>query len=293
MGKEVVQASSLGALLEAFYDLDERGKERAIAVFREAGDSLSYPILEISLKNNENDRVRNAAMEVYVALGGRSLPFLISLLNDADEEVRTFSGVMLGTIEDRGAVASLIAALADPDMNVKHAAAEALGKIGDPQAVEPLIDALATDMWLQFPAAIALGDIGDSRAVGPLIALLQMPGVNVPAIQALGKLADPTALGPLSRLLDDEEPSLREWTLKAIAAILTRWPDSGGVLRLSQKSARVMIETLCANSLEARRNAAIALGCCKVREAVSALSELSADRDMGEVARKAIARISR
>jgi HEAT repeat protein len=41
---------------------------------------------------------------------------------------------MLGTIEARGAVASLIAALADPDMNVKHAAAEELGKIGHPQA---------------------------------------------------------------------------------------------------------------------------------------------------------------
>jgi hypothetical protein len=43
------------------------GEERAIAVFREAGDSLSYPILEISLKNNENDRIENAAMEINVA----------------------------------------------------------------------------------------------------------------------------------------------------------------------------------------------------------------------------------
>jgi HEAT repeat protein len=127
-------------------------------------------------------------------------------------------------------------------MNVKHAAA-AHGKIGDPRAVEPLIDALSTDMWLQFPAAIALGDIGDSRTVDLLISLLEMPGVNVPAIQALGKLAHPSALGPLSGLLDEEEPSLREWSLEAVA--------------------------------------------------LSSLVELSTDRDMGEVARKAIARIGR
>jgi len=293
MGKELVQESSLSELLEAFYNLDKRGREGVIAAFRKASDPLSYPVLESSLKNHENDRVRNAAMEIYVALGERSLPFLISLLNDADEEVRTFSGVMLGTLQDRGAVPSLIKALADPDMNVKHAAAEALGKIGDPRAVEPLIGALATDMWLQFPAAIALGNIGDSRAVGPLISLLEMPGVNVPAIQALGKLAHPSALGPLSRLLDEEEPSLREWSLEAVAAILARWPDSGSDLRLTRKTTNAMIETLNSNSLEARRNAAITLGCCKVKEALSFLVELSTDRDMGEVARKALARMGR
>ena len=293
MGQELVQESSFSALLEAFYTFDTRGRDGVIAAFREAADSFSYPVLESALKNNENDRVRNAAMEIYVALGKRSLPFLISLLNDADEEVRTFSGVMLGTMQDNGAVPSLIKALADPDMNVKHAAAEALGKIGDPRAVEPLIDALATDMWLQFPAAIALGDIGDSRAVGPLISLLEMPGVNVPAIQALGKIAHPAALVTLSRLLDEEEPSLREWSLEAVAAILARWPDSASDLRLTQKTARAMIETLCSSSLEARRNAAIVLGCCKVREVLSFLVELSTDRDMDDVARKALARIGR
>ena len=88
MGKELVQESSLNALLEAFYNLDKRGRDGIIAAFREAADP-HYPVLESGLKNNENDRVRNAAMEIYVALGEGSLPFHISLLNGADEEVRT------------------------------------------------------------------------------------------------------------------------------------------------------------------------------------------------------------
>jgi HEAT repeat protein len=293
MGKEDIQASTLSGDLETFYNLDKPGREGIVAAFRQTDESLSYQALECGLKNNENDRVRNAAMEIYIALGGRSLPHLTSLLDDADEEVRTFSGVMLGTMQDRGAVPQLIRALDDPDMNVKHAAAEALGKIGDPRAVESLIGVLTTDMWLQFPAAVALGDIGDSRAVGPLIALLDMPGANVPAVQALGKLADPSALGPLSRLLDGDDPSLREWVLEAVVAILKRWPDSGSMLRLPQKTVSTVIETLDSSSLEARRNAAIALGCCKVKDAVPALITLTTDRDMGDVARKAIARIGR
>ena len=291
MGKEVLQGTSFLTFLETFYDLDQAGKERVIASFRGAADGQFYPVLEAGLKDNANDRVRNAAMEVYVALGARSLAPLVSLLDDKDEEVRTFCGVMLGTMQDRRAAAPLIKALADPDMNVKHAAAEALGKIGDPEAVGPLIDALATDLWLQFPAAVALGDIGDPRAVAPLISLLEMPGANVPAIQALGKLADPAALGPLGRLLDGDDPSLHEWVLEAVSAILTRWPDSGCSLQLMPKTLDAMIETLHSSSMEARRNAAIALGCCKAEKAVPALAELSADPSLGEVARKAIARI--
>ena len=47
-------------------------------------------------------------MEIYIALGKRSLPFFISLLNDADGEMRTFRSVMLGTRQDRGDMPSLI-----------------------------------------------------------------------------------------------------------------------------------------------------------------------------------------
>jgi HEAT repeat protein len=232
-------------------------------------------------------------MELYVSFGGRSLPRLAQLLQDANEEVRTFAAVMLGTIGNREAVPDLINALVDADLNVKHAAAESLGRIRDDRAVLPLIEALTGDMWLQFPAAMALGELADSRAVGPLVALLEMPGANMPAIQALGKIGDPAALGPLGKLLEDEEPSLREWTLEAVAAIFSRWPDSGDNLPVSPAISGFLLETLSSNNHEAKRNAAITLGCCRIREALPALDGLCADRDIGEVARKAIARIGR
>jgi HEAT repeat protein len=140
---------------------------------------------------------------------------------------------------------------------------------------------------------MALGELADSRAVGPLVALLEMPGANMPAIQALGKIGDPVALEPLSKLLEDEEPSLREWTLEAVAAIFARWPDSGDSLLVSPRVSGLLLETLSSNNHEAKRNAAITLGCCKIQEALPSLAGLCADRDIGEVARKAIARIGR
>lgn len=285
--------AGLNVLLEAFYDQEAAGKEQVVDAFRKAGDQTVYPLLESALRNNENDRIRNAAMEIHVALHGRSLPFLVALISDANEEVRTFSSVMLGSIKDSRAVHALIKALADPDMNVKHAAAEALGKIGDRRAVDPLIQALTTDMWLQFSAAIALGDIGDSRAVGPLINLLSVPGSNVPAIQALGKLADPEALKPLTCFLDDGEPALREWALEAVVETLSRNCSSAKIPQLTNKAKQLLIDSLM-HDLDrpgVRKNAAIALGYFRVQEAIPALRSLLKDRELSGAARMSLSRI--
>jgi HEAT repeat protein len=282
-------AGPLPVLLEEYYDYDGEGKERVLAAFRQAADGDVFPLLDQALRNDEKDRPRNAAMEIYVALHGRSLPFLTGLLEDGNEQVRTFGGVMLGTMKDSGAVPALIKALADPDMNVKHAAAEALGRIGDRRAVEPLICALSTDMWLQFPAAMALGEIGDPRAVAPLVTLLSMPGANVPAIQALGKLAHPEALVPLTAFLEDDEPALLEWALESVVETLTRNSPSA-VPPLSGKAKGHLIESLNPERPNVCKSAAIAVGWFKVREALPALKGLL-NSDMGEPARMAMARI--
>jgi HEAT repeat protein len=284
---------ALTSLMASYYDGSSEEQVRIAARVSEQPDDLVYAVLEQALRNDANANLRNAAMELYVSFGSRSLNRLVLLLQDVNEEVRTFAAVMLGTMGNREAVPALIKALVDGDLNVKHAAAESLGRIRDDRAVLPLIEALTGDMWLQFPAAMALGELADSRAVGPLVALLEMPGANMPAIQALGKIGDPAALGPLGKLLEDEEPSLREWTLEAVAAIFARWPDSGDNLPLSPSMSGMLLETLSSNNHEAQRNAAITLGCCKVQEALPSLVDLCADRDIGDVARKAIARIGR
>lgn len=282
---------SLVSLIKAFYEQGWTGKNRVISAFKDKPDTLIYPVLENTLRDNENAGLRNAAMEIYVTLGGRSLPPLCALLRDHDEEIRCFAGVMLGDLKNKGCVPELIRALSDPDLNVKHAAAEALGKIKDARAVESLIEALHTDMWLQFPAAVALGEIGDARAVLPLTALLDTPGANVPAIQALGRIGDPSALNPLCTFLEADESSLREWALEAVAGLLARDPDKKHTVSLSPKARDTLLQTLKSDSQKARRNAVVVLGCFRVAAAVPSLTGLLTDRDLREDAIEAIVRI--
>ena len=286
------QEATLESLLNSFYDLKASKKSVVHSCFHDLPDEQAFPALEQALRNNENANQRNAAMETYVFLGNRSIPYLRALLKDKDEEIRTFAGVVLGNMRHPDAVPDLLSALIDPDLNVKHAAAEALSKIRDPRAVKPLIEALSADMWLQFPAAVALGELGDCRAVQPLLALLDMPGANVPAIQALGRIGDLSALVPLCAFLEDEEPSLREWALDAVAGIITKHPDAPVSISLPDKAGRFLIETLRSNSLKARRNAAMALGFFRIGKAVSALNGVLPDADMREDAQEALLRIT-
>src|SRR5262245_27029933 len=46
------------------------------------------PALEAALRDGENAGMRNAAMEIYVRLGGAAAEPLLRLLKDDDEEVR-------------------------------------------------------------------------------------------------------------------------------------------------------------------------------------------------------------
>jgi hypothetical protein len=81
----------------------KRGRAGIIAAFREAADPR-YPVLESGLIIT---KMTASGMQPWKSMSRwakRTLPFHISLLNGADEEVRTFSGVMLGTMQDRDAV---------------------------------------------------------------------------------------------------------------------------------------------------------------------------------------------
>lgn len=285
------RTDGLTTALAMFYEQGWRGKEKVISLFQSRPDELVYPVLKSGIRDDDNAGLRNAAMEIYVGLGLRSLPRLLALLKDSNEEVRCFSAVMLGNLKERDVIPDLIDALGDPDLNVKHAAAEALGRIKDARAVLPLIDALKSDMWLQFPAAVALGELGDRRAVQPLVGLLDMPGANVPAIQALGKIGDPSAIDPLCPFLEDEEESLREWALEAVAAILSRGTYVYRSIKLTKKAIGLLLDTLKSESLKAKRNAVIVLGKARVDEALPVITGLIADRDLREEALEAVVSI--
>lgn len=199
---------------------DEQGyRAEATAKLLSKGIASIYAVLERGVRDDSNADFRNGAMDMLVAFGKESVPYLVKLLKDANEEVRNFACVMLGDIGNREAVSPLILALSDKDANVTHSAAEALGKIGDRAALFPLIELLKGDFWVQYSAITAIGAMRDYRAVPHLLQMLDNEMLAGAVIDALGQIGDPRALHPLGRILPTLDGTVAEQAAKALLAI--------------------------------------------------------------------------
>jgi HEAT repeat protein len=188
---QILNGKSVEELLLLIADSEKGYKPEAIDRLLSMGFEENYPVFERAVRNDDDADLRNGAMEMLVNFGVESIPKLIKLPEDENEEVRNFSSVMLGDIGRGEAVEALIRALSDQDMNVRHSVAEALGKIGDRTAIPPLVNSLKCDFWLQFAAITALGNIGDHQAAPHLLEILEDEIWSEPVVDALCNIGDP------------------------------------------------------------------------------------------------------
>ena len=88
-------------------------------------------------------------------------------------------------------------------------------------AVDGLIAALRdADTGVRSQAAAALGRLGSRRSVPALIeAMKDAPEVRRSAAKALGQIGDRAALPVLTAALQDDDPKVRRYAARAIAAI--------------------------------------------------------------------------
>lgn len=206
-------------LLLLVADDDYGLKSASVEILLGMGLERIYPILEKGVRNDEDADFRNGSMELLVRFASESVPQLIKLLRDSNEEVRNFAAVMLGDIGNRKSVGALIRALSDKDVNVSHSAAEALGKIGDRSALFPLIELLKGDFWVQYSAITAIGAMPDYRAVPHLMQMLDNELLVGPVVDALGEIGDPRALYPLGKILPQVENILAGQIARAMMQI--------------------------------------------------------------------------
>lgn len=253
----------LRALADASWLVRQSAGERLVAFDRRA----LLPALDAALRDGDNADVRNASMEVYVKLGPAAAEPLLALLVDADEEVRNFAAVMLGSLRDPRAIGPLIDALRDPDVNVRHAAAASLGQLGAREAVPALIDALGQEPWLQYPAIHALGEIGDPRASPGLLPLLDDDLLRGPALEALRHVAGREALPRVVLALRDPDPALRNLAIRALVEIEQRAAAGGDTLDPDVQAALRrddlidhLLAMLADDDPQLRRTGAITLG---------------------------------
>lgn len=170
------QASQLQALsndadslLEALKHPDWRIREAAIWSLAESLDPKIIPYMVGMLNDADND-VREAASNILIAFGEESLHYLLDILNHGDNVIaRETAAKALSIMADRASVNSLIEALNDTSVWVRIPVVQALGEIGDPQAVPALIKALRDhDIEVRKHAIEALEKIGTPEALSAL-----------------------------------------------------------------------------------------------------------------------------
>jgi HEAT repeat protein len=207
-------------LIEKLPELDWWGRRKAIK------DLMAYPeaeyisFLESGIRDHTNANIRNAAMEVYAALGARAFRSLSGLLADDDPETRLFCVNVICEIRDRRALPLLFSSINDPDINVRAASAEAMGKIGDPEALSLLQEALGDVQWVALAAVSAIGEIGGEEALRILYGCLDRQNIREMAMHILERAGTQDSIQYLALCLANDD--LREIAVKAIITIAER-----------------------------------------------------------------------
>lgn len=199
-------------------------RERAL---RTGAAVVSDERLESYLREEADDVLRNAGLEMLKMRGTRALGLAVRLLRDPDPDVVLQSVLALGHVRDLRALEPLRAALNHEDANVAQAAIEAVGLLGDARAIPDLLPFLEGDPWLQLATISALGDLRSSAAVAPLAKLLTDLMVGPLAAESLARIGGSKAFSALCRhWLRFAEELDAETTIGLLAHVLEGLPSA-------------------------------------------------------------------
>ena len=162
------------------------------------------------------------AAAALVAIGSRTVPTLINVLQQPLWVARRNATWALGALDDPRGVAPVTGMLQDREAPVRAQAAWALGAMDAESAVQGLVGALKDpDDGVKKQAAWALGAIGSRGAVPGLTQALKdpQPQVRHQAAWALGAIGDRTAVPGLVDAMKDGDKGVREQAAGALGAI--------------------------------------------------------------------------
>jgi len=209
-------------------------RERAL---RTGAAVVSDERLESYLREEADDVLRNAGLEMLKMRGPRALGLAVRLLRDPDPDVVLQSVLALGHVRDLRALEPLRAAINHEDLNVVQAAIEAVGKLGDARAIPDLLPFLEGDEWLQLATIQALGDLRSPAAVPPLAKLLTDLMVGPLAAESLARIGGGRAFQVLCkhwlRFQDEVDPETMVGLLAHVLEGLGTAPRGQEELRAS------------------------------------------------------------
>ena len=182
---------------------------------------LSDDSLTSYLRNDEDDVLRNAGLEMLKLRGSRGFSLAVELLRDPDPDVSLQAVLVLDHLKDPRALEPLRVQLTHSDPNVTQAVIVSIGHLGDSRFIPDLLPFLELDPWLQAAAVEALGDIRSVAAVPALSKLLTDLMVGPLAAEALARIGGSRAFKALeSHSLRFEEELDPESSLGLLAHVL-------------------------------------------------------------------------
>lgn len=204
--QQLIESSNLGERLS--------GVNQA----RDLDPASGYPLI-VQACNDDNSRVRYAAVSQLDTLGNQDRPHTVSLLrdilfNDPEPDVQSAAADALGGLKVTEAFTDLQSAYDTTDeWLLKFSIVAALGELGDPRGFDLLLKALESDITLVSTAAIgALGELGDPRAVQILLPYVQADDWQVRhrVTQALGQFDTPEVTIALEQLSQDTSSAVAD-----------------------------------------------------------------------------------
>jgi HEAT repeat protein len=209
-------------------------RERAL---RTGAAVVSDERLESYLREEADDVLRNAGLEMLKMRGPRAIGLAVRLLRDKDADVVLQAVLALGHVRDLRSLEPLRAALNHEESNVVQAAIEAVGKLGDARAIPDLLPFLEGDPWLQLATIQALGDLRSPAAVGPLTKLLTDLMVGQLAAESLARIGGAKAFNALAkhwlRFREDSDTETMVGLLAHVLEGLSSAPRHQDALRAS------------------------------------------------------------
>ncbi|MBK9123061.1 MAG: HEAT repeat domain-containing protein [Chloroflexi bacterium] len=233
-------------------------------------DPRATQVLRFILKDVHSAKVRRHVAQAFgYNLDPKSVPDLVKLLADPDDDVQAAAVEALAAIADPSAFNYVLPLLRRSSSTaILQNACKALGAFGDARAVDPLIDMLNSEhISVVQQAALALARLKASQAAPALRKKLSVPdhGAMSTIIEVLGRLNDRESVSHLLRLFSTEPASK---TQDCIVEALRRIASPEAVPMLCEK-----LVSKDERSPDFRARVAAALGAIGDTRAIPALLE--------------------
>ena len=205
--RELSEQNTGAPPIDALSDKSWQVRRAAVGGFADQTTPDAIAQLIDIVRNKHTDLATlNASLSALTLAKQDSLPHLLGLLGNDDANVRMYTALALGNMQDTRAVSRLITLVEDRDLNVAYHAIEALGRIGSSVAVEPLLRVVrARDPYLSFAALDAIAAIGEPAAMPDVIALIDDPMIGTAAVDTLAAIGNEQAAPALAAAFRDTD----------------------------------------------------------------------------------------